>query len=70
MTRNKSLLRKIYQQVKLVTKEKQKKLTAEMQTIQNKATTLENKVDGLENKVKYLESGLELSRKKTIQRVR
>ena len=41
-----------------------------MQTIQNKATTLENKVDGLENKVKYLESGLELSRKKTIQRVR
>lgn len=41
-----------------------------MQTIQNKATTLENKVDGLENKVKYLESGLELSRKKTIQKVR
>ena len=54
------MTKKIYQQVKLVTKEKQKKLPAEMQTIQNKATTLEYKVDGLENKVKYLESGLEL----------
>lgn len=64
------MTKKIYQQVKLVTKEKQKKLPAEMQTIQNKATTLEYKVDGLENKVKYLESDLELSRKKTIQRVR
>ena len=64
MTRNKSTSKKNPSTSRNGHEEEIKKLRAEMQTLQNKATTPENSLENsLENKVKYPESGLKVSKK-------